>query len=244
MPTYRDTGVVLRTHKLGEADRIVTFLTKERGRVRAVARGVRKTSSKYGARLEPFGYVDFQCYEGRNLDTITQVESLAAFGAEFSDDYERWTAGQVMVETAEKLAGEEGEPETGQFTLLVSALRALAEDRHPHSLILDSYLLRSLAIGGWAPSFDVCAQCGSLGPHRAFNHTLGGALCAECRVTGSTVPVEGTMQLLGALLEGNWEVAEASDDRQRKDAAGLVAVFTQWHLERNLRSLRHVDRGW
>ena len=244
MPTYRDTGVVLRTHKLGEADRIVTLLTKDRGRVRAVARGVRKTSSKYGARLEPFGYVDFQCFEGRNLDTITQVESLAAFGAAFSDDYARWTSGQAIVETAEKLTGEEGEPEVQQFTLLVSALRALAENRHPHGLILDSYLLRSLAIGGWAPSFDTCAQCGTPGPHRAFNHTLGGALCMNCRVTGSAVPVEGTMQLLGALLAGDWVTAEASEQRQRKEAAGLVAVFTQWHLERNLRSLRHVDRGW
>lgn len=244
MPTYRDTGVVLRTHKLGEADRIVTLLTKGRGRVRAVARGVRKTSSKFGARLEPFGYVDFQCFEGRNLDTVTQVESLAAFGAAFSDDYARWTSGQVMLETAEKLTGEEGEPEAQQFTLLVSALRALAENRHAHGLILDSYLLRSLAVGGWAPSFDSCAQCGAPGPHRAFNQALGGALCVDCRVTGSAVPSEGTMELLGALLAGNWELAEAAGERQRRDAAGLVAVFTQWHLERNLRSLRHVDRDW
>lgn len=244
MPTYRDTGIVLRTHKLGEADRIVTLLTKNRGRVRAVVRGVRKTSSKYGARLEPFGYVDFQCFEGRSLDTVTQVESLAAFGAELSTDYARWTTGQVMVETAEKLSGEEGEPDPKLFLLLVSGLRALAENRHSYGLILDSFLLRSLAGGGWQPSFDQCAQCGVPGPHRAFNQELGGAICVDCRVSGSVVPVAGTMELLSALLAGDWETAEASDGRQRRDAAGLVAGYTQWHLEHNLRSLRHVDRGW
>ena len=78
MPTYREAAVVLRTHKLGEADRIVTLLTRGRGRVRAVARGVRRTKSRFGARLEPGMVVDVQCYEGRNLDTITQADVLAA----------------------------------------------------------------------------------------------------------------------------------------------------------------------
>ena len=81
VPLYRDEGVVLRTQKLGEADRIVTLLTRDHGRVRAVAKGVRRTSSRIGARLEPFGHVDVQLYEGRSLDTVTQVESLASYGA-------------------------------------------------------------------------------------------------------------------------------------------------------------------
>ena len=78
MPVYRDEAIVLRVQKLGEADRIVTLLTRGHGRVRGVARGVRKTSSRIGARLEPFGHVDVQLYEGRSLDTVTQVESIAA----------------------------------------------------------------------------------------------------------------------------------------------------------------------
>ena len=77
MPLYRDEAVVLRTHTLGEADRIITLLTKEHGRIRAVAKGIRRTKSRFGARLEPFMVVDVQCYEGRNLDTVTQAESLA-----------------------------------------------------------------------------------------------------------------------------------------------------------------------
>ncbi|MDO5502090.1 MAG: DNA repair protein RecO, partial [Actinomycetia bacterium] len=80
MPLYRDEGVVLRTHKLGEADRIVTILTRHRGKIRTVAKGVRRTKSRFGSRLEPGMVVDVQCYEGRNLDTITQAVSLATYG--------------------------------------------------------------------------------------------------------------------------------------------------------------------
>ena len=103
MPTYRDEAVVLRTQKLGEADRIVTVLTRTQGRVRTVGKGVRRTKSRFGARLEPFSHVDLQCYVGRNLDTVTQVESIDAFGSALAADYGRYTAGTAMLETAERL---------------------------------------------------------------------------------------------------------------------------------------------
>ena len=70
MPLYRDEAIVLRTHKLGEADRIITLLTRRTGRVRAVAKGVRRTKSKFGARLEPGTHVDLQLYEGRSLGSV------------------------------------------------------------------------------------------------------------------------------------------------------------------------------
>ena len=79
---YRDEGIVLRTQKLGEADRIVTVLTRRTGKVRAVAKGVRRTKSKFGARLEPFTHVDLQLYTGRNLDIVSQVESIRSYGQE------------------------------------------------------------------------------------------------------------------------------------------------------------------
>ena len=78
---YRDEGVVLRTQKLGEADRIVTVLTRRHGRVRAVAKGVRRTKSRFGARLEPFSHVDLQLYTGRNLDIVSQAESIRVLRA-------------------------------------------------------------------------------------------------------------------------------------------------------------------
>ena len=76
-----DTGVVLRVQKLGEADRIVTLLTRRHGKIRAVAKGVRRMRSRWGARLEPFNHVDVQCYTGRSLDVVTQAQTVDAFGA-------------------------------------------------------------------------------------------------------------------------------------------------------------------
>lgn len=234
---------MLRAQKLGEADRIVTLLTREHGRVRCVARGVRKTTSRIGSRLEPFGHVDVQLYEGRNLDTVTQVESIESHGARLSADYARYTAGTAMLETAERLTPEEREPSLSQYALLVSGLRSLVAGEHDAGLTLDAYLLRSLAIAGWSPSFADCAKCGEPGPHRAFSIVSGGVVCPSCRPPGSAAPNESTVELLGALLSGDWTVADASEPRDRRDASGLIAAFLQWHLERGLRSLPLVDRS-
>ncbi|MEE6272561.1 DNA repair protein RecO [Georgenia wangjunii] len=242
MKLYRDEAVVLRTHKLGEADRIITFLTREHGRVRGVAKGVRRTSSKFGARLEPFGLVDVQLHIGRNLDVVTQVEVLAPYGRALGADYALYTTATAMVETAERLTEVEREPSSQQYLLLVGALHALSTRRHASALVLDSYLLRSLAVAGWAPSFEDCARCGRQGPHGAFNVSVGGAVCPTCRPPGSAAPAPETFALLGALLSGDWPVADTSDERHRREASGLVAAHLQYHLERQLRSLRHVER--
>ncbi|MDN4174441.1 DNA repair protein RecO [Nocardioides sp. SOB77] len=247
MPLYRDEAIVLRTHKLGEADRIITLLTRHHGRVRAVAKGVRRTTSRFGSRLEPFTHVDLQLAEGRNLDTITQAETLTAFHSGIGLDYDRYTAGTVMLETAERLAAEEREPSLQQFLLLVGGLRAMASGQRTPSQVLDSYLLRSLSVAGYAPSFEHCARCGTLpnperGPHRWFNPSMGGVLCATCRVPGSASPAAETLLVLGALLAGDWPMVEAAEPRHLKEASGLVAAYLQWHLERALRSMEYVER--
>jgi len=242
VPVYRDEGVVLRTHQLGEADRIVTVLTRGRGKVRAVAKGVRRTKSRFGARLEPFMVVDLMCYEGRNLDTITQAETLAPHGDAICRDYTAYTAATAVVETCDRLT-EEGEPAVQQYLLVAGALRSLAGAEHDPGSVLDAYLLRALAIAGWAPSFHDCAKCGAPGPHRSFNVAAGGAVCPVCRPPGSAAPDPETLRLLAALLTGDWALADASDVAHRREGSGLVAAFLQWHLERGLRSLRHVDRA-
>lgn len=233
---------MLRTQRLSEADRIITLLTREHGRVRAVARGVRRTTSRIGARVEPFSHVDVQLYEGRSLDTVNQVETIAPHGAALSADYPAWTAGTAMLETAERLTPEEREPALPQFALLVAGLRSLVGREHDPGLILDAYLLRSLAVAGWSPSFAHCARCGEEGPHRAFSIPSGGMVCADCRPPGSAAPAEPTVALLAALLSGDWPVADASEPRPRREASGIVAAYLQWHLERGLRSLPLVDR--
>jgi DNA repair protein RecO (recombination protein O) len=240
VPTYRDEAVVLRTHKLGEADRIVTMLSRQHGKIRAVAKGVRRTASKFGSRLEPFMVVDVQCYIGRSLDIVTQAESLGSYGAEISADYSSYTAASVMVETADKITDDDGSLQ--QYLLLVGALRSLARAEHPVSLTLDSFLLRSLSIAGWAPSFGDCAVTGAPGPHSVFVAQLGGMVSDAVAPPGSPRLDPPTIALLAALLSGDWAAAEAADGRAQAQASGIVAAYTQFHLERSLRSLQHVDR--
>jgi DNA repair protein RecO (recombination protein O) len=252
--SYRDDGIVLRTQKLGEADRIVTLLTRRTGRVRAVAKGVRRTKSRFGARLEPFTHVDLQIYEGRSLDVITQAETVRPYGEPLAADYPRYTAGTAMLETAERLTPLEREPALRQFLLLVGGLRTLGEASHDARMVLDAYLLRSLAVAGYAPALEECAVCGSRAPDpaepapgrgegtRAFAIGAGGLVCDSCRPPGSATPALPTVTLMIALLRGDWAYADASEARHRVECSGLVAAYLQWHLEHSIRSLRLVER--
>ncbi|PXY33705.1 DNA repair protein RecO [Prauserella sp. PE36] len=242
MSLYRDTGVVLRLHKLGEADRIVTMLTRRHGKVRAVAKGVRRTTSRFGARLEPFNHVDTQFYTGRTLDVITQVETVDAFALPIVGDYPRYTSAVAITETADRLSAEEGEPALKLYLLVTGALRALADGQRDASLVLDAFFLRAMAFAGWEPAITECARCGEPGPHTAFNVQAGGSLCGRCRTPGSVHPAPEVLVLLAALLHGNWPVAEETTAGVRRDASGLVAAHLQWHLERQLRSLPFVER--
>jgi DNA repair protein RecO (recombination protein O) len=243
VPVYRDEGVVLRTTPLAEADRIITVLTRRNGRVRAVAKGVRRTTSRFGARLEPGTYVDLQLHQGRSLDTVTQADILGPYGSTIAADYPRHTAAAVMLETAERLAVEEREPALRQFLLLVGGLRTLAAGVRPPALVLDAYLLRSLAVAGYAMALDCCARCGEPGPHPSLSVSAGGVVCPECRPHGSATVSPAAVELLGDLLSGDWPAAEASGARTRRESAGIVAAYLQWHLERALRALPHLERA-
>jgi DNA repair protein RecO (recombination protein O) len=294
---YRDDGVVLRTQKLGEADRIITLLCRQNGRVRAVAKGVRRTKSRFGARLEPFSHVDVMIHHGRSLDVITQAEVIRAYGPPLAADYPKYTAGAAMLETAERLTPVEKEPAIRQFLLLIGGLRALGESAEPTGeaagrgddppaggldasaagagdgpgaeagdgdadavpgtreprLVLDAYLLRSLAVAGYAPALEECARCGTPGaaaaagpggvPLTAFAVAAGGMVCQSCRPAGAASPSPQAVALMIALLRGDWAVAMRSQRRHRVECSGLVAAYLQWHLEHSIRSLRHVERA-
>jgi DNA repair protein RecO (recombination protein O) len=186
--------------------------------------------------------IDVQLYEGRSLDIVTQAEIIGAYGLHIAGDYARYTSGTAMLETAERLAHAEGDPSLPLFLLLVGGLRTLSEGAHDSGLVLDAFLLRALAVSGWAPSFTDCARCGALGPHLALSVPAGGSVCPQCRPAGSVAPHRETLTLLAALLSGDWPAADSSDERCRREASGIVAAYLQWHLERQVRSLRLVER--
>ncbi|WP_221584281.1 DNA repair protein RecO [Microbacterium sp. G2-8] len=236
MPTYRDDAVVLRTHKLGEADRILTLLTRQHGKVRAVAKGVRRTSSKFGARLEPFMVVDAQLYIGRSLDIVQQVDQLGAYGAAIASDYDRYTSASAMAEAADRLVGE-GDAQPQQFFLLVGALRSLSRGEHGPQPTRDSYLLRALGLAGWTIQLEACARCGEAGPHERFSAQASGVVCASCAPAGTPRADPRVLEVVGALLAGDWDTIDRASAADLDRAAGVVAAYAQHHLERAIRSL-------
>ncbi len=240
--SYHSHGIVLRTHKLGEADRIITLLTPK-GIVRAVAKGVRRTSSRLGATLEPFMEVDALLVMGRNLDIVSQAQLRNSYGHLLVADYPSYTVANAMAEIAEKLLEAEGDSTLQQFRLFHGAIALLSKQRVDSGAVLDSYILRALSVAGWAPSFTDCVKCGKPGPHQAVHVQLGGVVCNDCRPSGSLSPHPITIEYLEALLQGNWAVVAQAGPRARKQAANIVANYLQWHLERAVNSLRLVERN-
>lgn len=242
MATFRDEAVVLRTYQLGEADRIISLFTRTHGKVRAVAKGVRRTSSKFGARLEPFSHIDVQLAEGRgSLDVVTQVETLHA--GLLGMDYDRFTAAEVLVEAADRLVAEDRVPSLGQYRLLLGALLALADPGRSAAAIVDSYLLRSLAAAGWAVTLGECSGCGVVGESSLwFSPQGGGTVCARCRPPSSARVDEEALRHLGALMSGDWDTVGATTAPTVNRCHGLVTAYATWHLDRALRSLPFLQR--
>src|SRR5918993_3296607 len=184
------------------------MLSKRHGKVRAVAKGVRRTSSRFGSRLEPFMVADVQLSIGRSLDIVPQAESLGSYGADIAAHYDRYTSASAMVETADRLNEAEATPQ--QYLLLVGGLRALSRGEHASRSILDSYLLRALALSGRAPGLTECARCGAPGPHDTFVAQLGGMVCRDCAPTGAARVQTETAGLLQSLMVGDWADVDAA----------------------------------
>ena len=239
---HRDEGIVLRTYKLGEADRIVVFLTKARGKVRAVAKGVRKTKSKFGSRLEPMSHCVLQFYEGRELDIVTQAESIDNFRA-VREDLDRIGRGVSMLEVADQLA-QEGEVNPQLYRMLLGALRTLETSASP--LVTPAFYWKVLALEGYRPEVETCVQCGADDtPLVAFDLESGGLLCRTCR-RGTPVSADAVL-MMRQILGG--ELNDALVAGESPDAAAVVHEVDQLatravehHLERRLRSVNVLDR--
>jgi DNA repair protein RecO (recombination protein O) len=239
---YREQGIVLRTYKLGETDRIVHLLTQGQGKVRAVAKGVRRPGSRLGGRLEPFSHVDLQLYRGRDLDIVTQAELISPF-AGVRADWVRSACASTMVEAADQLAQPE-ERSNPLFLLLLSGLRALARaPRHP-ALTLDAYLLRLVGVAGYGVSLDACACCGLPGAHPVFSIAAGGALCGVC-APGDARPLDPPARaLMGTLAGAGWDDLASADvaSRTRRITGAIVHSFYTYHVGRPLRAWALVPR--
>lgn len=240
MPLYRDEGVVLRTADLGEADRIITMLTRDHGKIRAVARGVRRLKSRFGGRLEPFMRVDALVATGRTFDVISQVDSIAAYASSIGGDYALYTAANVIAEAADRLIGAEHERATAQYRLLIGALAALSRRAHDPVCIADSYVMRALALAGWMPRLASCVMCGEpIGSPAFLSVSSGGVMCVSDRAADAHRVDAGTLAAFRALVDGDWRVLDGGP--LPSAAHRLVEEWSEYYLERPIRSLRLLD---
>jgi DNA repair protein RecO (recombination protein O) len=239
MSLFRDKGVVLRTYRLGEADRIIVFLTERHGKVRAVAKGVRKTTSKFGARLEPLTHVDLLLWQGRSdLDIVNQVEVVDSFRS-VREDLARVTKGLALLEVTDQLA-QERHPDPQLYSMLVGALRALADDNADPTLLAPAFFLKALVLEGAGPVLDACAGCGEpddVVELVAFDLVAGGTLC---RVHRSGRPMSATaLALLRRILGGDLaSVLRGPPPAGADEVAELATEAMEVHLDRRLRSVR------
>lgn len=241
--TYRDRAIVLRAYKLGEADRIQVLLGRQSGQIRAVAKGVRRTSSRFGARLGSFNLVDLQCHRGSGLHTITQVETVSAYSDRLASDYAAFTNAKLAVETAQKLTEGLEEPVPEQFDLLHGALHALAAGSHAPTLVGASYLLRAMSLAGWSPALETCVTCGERGELHFFSVAAGGGVCMSCGADSAMATSPDVLALMAALASGNWAVADAAPQEDWNEAASLAGRWATWHLEQKLRALPFATAG-
>lgn len=231
MSLYRDSGVVLRTYKLRESDRIIVFMTEHHGKVRAVARGVRKGSSKFGGRLEPLSHVALLLNEGRELDSVSQAESIDHFRT-VREDLDRMSAGVAMLEAVDQLA-QEREPNPRLYQMLVGALRTLSA--RPAPLLVPAFYWKVLAASGVHPQLEECVSCSETEGLAAFDLHEGGVLCRACR---RGVPISaGALALMRRILGGDLVSALSEPASPTVHEVEVLATKAfEHHIERRLRA--------
>lgn len=238
MALRHDQGIVLRSYPFGEADRVVVLLSPNHGKIRTVAKGIRKTKSRFGGRLEPFTHVDLILYEGRNLDTITQVAVIEPF-PRLRADLDAVVAAGTMVEAADAVA-QEGESSMRLFLLLHRGLRALEAGEGGPDLIT-AFLLKLAEVVGVAPALVRCASCGRVDQLHRFSFSGGGVVCDRCRIEGAVRLRDGVTEYLAALARADLGRLPATDQALSGEAMGIARRFVEYHLDRKLISLAVME---
>jgi len=233
MTLYRDSALVLHTWKLGESDRIVSMLGEESGKIRAVVKGVRKTKSRFGSRLEPLSLVSVLVWRGRELDIVSQAETIELFKLT-REDLDRLYKANVILEAVEQIAQERyGESEL--FNLVVRVLRVLEEDNP--QMLLGSFIWKLLALQGYRPHMTTCVTCGSASSRVGFDAALGGILCEEHALGHRASPE--ALDVISRSLDGQLaHVLRIENSPVVAETESLAIQALEAVLERTLRSVR------
>ena len=234
MNEIHDDAVVLRTFKSGEADRVVVLWTRHFGKVRVLAKGARKTTSRLGATLETLAYVKVDLVKTRGEFYIARHVAHREHLATLRGSYSRISAGYAVVEAIDAIPSD-GVPDETIFDLLTRVLLTLDDESYDPSLIPASFFFRLLALDGSEPVVDVCVNCGRRGPLVAFNAQFGGTLCDECRQ--GVALSDAALALIRRMLGG--DLASVLRDSPPPGAGEVMAIAQESieaHFGRRLRS--------
>lgn len=237
MNEFVDEAVVLRTYKSGEADRIGVLWTRQHGKVRILAKGVRKTSTRMGGSLEPMAHVQVELVKSRGDLYITKRVTHISRHSVLRDSYERITAGLAVVEVIDAIPAE-GLTDESIFGLLLRVLAALDSPEVRPGLVPPSFFLRLLALDGSDPVVTECVNCSSPGPLVAFNAEVGGTLCGACR--SGTLLTPAGLHLLQRIVGG--QLAHVLRE-VNPDGAGEVAALAQHAMEVHFAKRLKVGRA-
>jgi len=240
--THKSEAIVLRSIRFSEADRILHLYTAHRGRIGAIAKGVRKTKSRFGARLEPLSHVELMLHEGSGeLQTITGVELLRSHRATREDGY-RLNVGLIGAEAMLRLFGE---PEANEraFAALARFLDLL--DEAPAAAgrpALDplglAFQLKLLWLAGYLPHLTSCVECGSNATLVGFSARAGGAVCADHAREALRLSAEGLIAIESMLSTPLADsVGSPLSDRARRDALAVITTSYEEHGGFRLRSV-------
>jgi DNA repair protein RecO (recombination protein O) len=242
--SYKTEAVVLRSIRFGEADRVLHLYTLDRGRVGAVAKGVRKTKSRFGARLEPLSHAELMLHQGAGeLQTVTGAQLIRPHQAA-RDDYYRLSVGLIGAEAMLRLFPEQ-EANERAFTALTRFLDLLdatprAGDRPARDALALSFQLKLLWLSGYLPHLTSCAECGSDAALVGYSPRSGGAVCRACAGKAEALAlspegIRGIEALLASPLAD--AVGLALDARATRDALTVVTASYEYHGGFRLRTL-------
>ena len=248
-------GIVLRSYKLGESDKILRVLTREHGKRSAVARGIRKTTSRFGARLEPLTMATMLLYTGRSMDTVKQVEIETSF-KELRENLDLFFHGSAMAELIDSITPEH-EPHPELFDLLLVGLELLKESPGHAALVTSSFGFKVMAAAGFELRVGSCANCGGGlgGGEVSFSLHLGGFVCDACRggrqrelgkLIRIRAPSFGLLTWMSSHDLGEWPEELPSPDTEREVGLLMDRVLEHW-TEREFKSrrvMREVPGGW
>jgi DNA repair protein RecO (recombination protein O) len=233
---YRAQGIVLRAIRLGEADRIVTIYTQTHGRLRGVAKGVRKSKSRFGGRLDAFTHVDLQLYKGRSdLDVITQAEILSR-PRRLRSDYAAFCAAAAMADAIDRTTPER-ERNVRAFLLLRSGLQALEDGANDPALLAYAFLAKLTSMAGLHPTLRLCVECGAT-DLVAFSYARGGAVCGNCVDRADPKATEDLLGAWSMLIDEEWSGLRnlGVPPKAQRELGAMLLSFVSWHTETRFRA--------